>query len=141
MLDTNVCVRVLRDRPAALRGRFNAEATSLSISSVVLYELLYGAAKSARPTENRQQVEAFSERLQVLDLDAGAALHAGEIRADLERTGSTIGAYDLLIAGHARSRGLIVVTNNTREFQRVEGLRIEDWEAAGQQGAAARERK
>ena len=138
MLDTNLCVRVLRDRPAALRDKFNAEASSLSISSVVLYELLYGAAKSARPTENRQQVEAFSERLQVLDLDADAALHAGEIRAELERTGNTIGAYDLLIAGHARSRGLIVVTNNTCEFERVDGLRIEDWEAAGQQGAARR---
>lgn len=141
MLDTNLCVRVLRDRPAALRDKFNAEASGLSISSIVLYELLYGAAKSARPTENRQQVEAFSERLQVLDLDADAALHAGEIRAELERTGNTIGAYDLLIAGHARSRGLIVVTNNTREFARVDGLRIEDWEAAGQQGAAARKRK
>lgn len=141
MLDTNLCVRVLRDRPAALRDKFNAEASSLSISSVVLYELLYGAAKSARPTENRQQVEAFSERLQVLDLDADAALHAGEIRAELERTGNTIGAYDLLIAGHARSRGLIVVTNNTCEFERVDGLRIEDWEAAGQQGAARRKRK
>ena len=141
MLDTNLCVRVLRDRPAALRDKFNAEASSLSISSVVLYELLYGAAKSARPTENRQQVEAFSERLEVLDFDADAALHAGEIRADLERTGNTIGAYDLLIAGHARSRGLIVVTNNTREFERVDGLRIEDWEAANRQGHIAKRRK
>jgi tRNA(fMet)-specific endonuclease VapC len=141
MLDTNLCVRVLRDRPAALRDKFNAEASSLSISSVVLYELLYGAAKSVRPTENRQQVEAFSERLEVLDFDADAALHAGEIRADLERAGNTIGAYDLLIAGHARSRGLIVVTNNTREFKRVDGLRIEDWEAANRQGHIAKKRK
>lgn len=133
MLDTNLCVRVLRDRPAALREKFNAEGSSLSISSVVLYELLYGAAKSARPTENRQQVEAFSERLEVLEFDADAALHAGEIRAELERAGNTIGAYDLLIAGHARSRGLIVVTNNSREFERVDGLRLENWEAQGEQ--------
>src|SRR5215213_41461 len=111
MLDTNLCVRVLRERPAALRDKFNAEASSLSISTVVLYELLYGAAKSARPVENHQQVEAFSERLEVLDFDADAALHAGEIRAELERAGKMIGAYDVLIAGHARSRGLIVVTN------------------------------
>lgn len=133
MLDTNLCVRVLRERPASLRDRFNAEASSLSISSVVLYELLYGAAKSARPIENHKQVVAFSERLEVLDFDADAALHAGEIRAEQERAGNTIGSYDLLIAGHARSRGLIVVTNNTREFGRVEGLRLEDWEAGGKE--------
>lgn len=129
MLDTNLCVRVLRDRPQGLRDRFNAEAPGLSISSVVLYELLYGAAKSARPTENRHGVEAFAERLKVLDFDADAAAHAGEIRADLERRGKPIGGYDLLIAGHARSRGLIIVTGNLKEFERVDGLRCEDWEA------------
>ena len=129
MLDTNLCVRVLRNRPTALRERFNAEASSLCISSIVLYELLYGAAKSERPVENRREVEAFAERLSVLEFDADAALHAGEIRADLERKGTPIGSYDVLISGHARSRGLIIVTNNTREFDRVDGLRCEDWEA------------
>lgn len=128
LLDTNVCVRVLRDRPPGLRQRFNSEATSLSISSVVLYELLVGAAKSARPVENRNAVEAFAARLVVLDFDAEAAAHAGEIRADLERQGKSIGSYDLLIAGHARSRGLVVVTGNLAEFRRVGGLRSEDWE-------------
>ncbi len=128
LLDTNLCVRVLRDRPLGLRERFNAEASSLSISSVVLYELLVGAAKSARTVENRNAVEAFAARLEVLDFDAEAAAHAGEIRADLEREGRSIGSYDLLIAGHARSRGLIVVTGNLAEFRRVEGLRSEDWE-------------
>lgn len=140
MLDTNLCVRVLRNRPQPLRVRFNAEASSLSISSIVLYELLYGAAKSARPVENRKDVEAFAERLQILEFDVEAALHAGEIRADLEQAGNAIGAYDLLIAGHARSRGLIVVTNNVREFQRVDGLRVEDWEAAGERKAVATKR-
>lgn len=129
MLDTNVCVRVLRDRPESLRQRFNAEGSSLSISSVVLYELLYGAAKSARPVENRHGVESFAERLKLLDFDSDAAAHAGEIRADLEQRGKVIGAYDLLIAGHARSRGLIVITGNLGEFQRVDGLRCENWEA------------
>jgi tRNA(fMet)-specific endonuclease VapC len=129
MLDTNLCVRVLRKRPAGLREKFNAEGSSLSISSVVLYELLYGAAKSARPVENRKEVESFAERLRVLEFDADAVVHAGEIRADLELRGNVIGAYDLLIAGHARSRGLIIVTNNKREFERVDGLRCEDWEA------------
>lgn len=128
LLDTNLCIRVLRDRPLGLRERFNAEAASLSISSVVLYELLYGAEKSGRPVENRNQVEAFAARLEVLDFDDDAAAHAGEIRADLEREGRPIGSYDVLIAGHARSRGLIVVTGNLAEFQRVEGLRCEDWE-------------
>jgi tRNA(fMet)-specific endonuclease VapC len=129
MLDTNVCVRVLRDRPESLRQRFNAEGSSLSISSVVLYELLYGAAKSARPVENRHGVESFAERLKLLDFDSDAAAHAGEIRADLEQRGKVIGAYDLLMAGHARSRGLIVITGNLGEFQRVDGLRCENWEA------------
>ena len=128
LLDTNLCIRVLRDRPQCLRERFNAEASSLSVSSIVLYELLYGAAKSARPVENRQQVEAFAARLEVLDFDADAAAHAGEIRAELEREGKPIGSYDVLIAGHARSRGLIVVTGNLAEFGRVDGLRCEDWE-------------
>ena len=128
LLDMNLCIRVLRDRPLGLRARFNAEASSLSISSVVLYELLVGAAKSARPVENRHAVEAFAARLEVLDFDAEAAAHAGEIRADLEREGRSIGSYDLLIAGHARSRGLVVVTGNLAEFRRVEGLRSEDWE-------------
>lgn len=128
LLDTNLCIRVLRDRPPGLRARFNAEALSLSISSIVLYELLYGAAKSARPVENRHGVEAFAARMEVLDFDADAAAHAGEIRADLERLGKPIGSYDVLIAGHARSRGLVVVTGNLSEFRRVEGLRCEDWE-------------
>lgn len=131
MLDTSLCVRVLRDRPQELRQRFNAEAPGLCISSIVLYELLYGAAKSARPVDNRHAVAAFAERLEVLDFDIDAAAHAGEIRAELERLGRTIGGYDLLIAGHARSRGLIVVTGNLREFERVEGLRCEDWEGDG----------
>ena len=128
LVDTNLCIRVLRDRPQGLRQRFNEEASSLSISSIVLYELLHGAAKSARPLENRHAVEAFAARLEVLDFDDDAAAHAGEIRAELERQGTPIGSYDLLIAGHARSRGLVVVTGNLAEFRRVEGLRCEDWE-------------
>lgn len=131
LLDTNLCIRVLRDRPAVLRDRFNREADALCISTIVLAELLHGAEKSARPVENRQEVERFAARLMVLPFDAEAAAHAGEIRAALERRGLTIGGYDVLIAGHARSRGLVVVTANLREFQRVEGLRCEDWLAGG----------
>ena len=127
LLDTNLCIRVIRDRPASLRPRFNAEASSLCISDVVLFELLYGAEKSARPSENRLVVERFAARLSVLPFDSDAAAHTAEIRASLERQGLVVGAYDLMIAGHARSRALVVVTGNLQEFVRVAGLRSEDW--------------
>ncbi len=130
LLDTNFCIRVLRERPPELRDRFNAEADSLGISTIVLTELLHGAAKSARPDDNRRAVEQLRSRLEVLPFDEDAAGHAADIRATLEREGRIIGSYDLLIAGHARSRGLVVVTNNMREFARVAGLRCEDWQAA-----------
>ncbi|HLO78566.1 MAG TPA: tRNA(fMet)-specific endonuclease VapC [Magnetospirillum sp.] len=127
MLDTNLCIRVLRDRPAGLRERFNLEAAGLCISSVTLAELFYGAERSRRPQETRHQVEAFAARLEVLAFDSHAAAHYADIRADLEAKGQVIGPYDLMIAGHARARGLVVVTGNLGEFQRVAGLRAEDW--------------
>lgn len=127
MLDTNLCVRVLRDRPASARRRFNETSEALCISTVVLTELLHGAAKLERPVENRRALEDFAARLDVLPFDAAAADHAADTHAVLEGRREPIGAYDLLIAGHARSRGLTVVTGNLREFRRVEGLRCEDW--------------
>lgn len=130
LLDTNLCIRVLRDRPAGLRERFNAEAEGLCISTVVLAELLFGAARSARPAENRREVDRLAARLTVLPFDADAVDHAADIRAALAGEGRQIGGYDVLIAGHARSRGLVVVTGNLGEFQRVAGLRCEDWLAS-----------
>ncbi|MFT8645826.1 type II toxin-antitoxin system tRNA(fMet)-specific endonuclease VapC [Gluconacetobacter sp.] len=127
LLETNFCIRVLRDRPKGLRERFNDNAEALCISDVVLYELLYGAEKSSEPVRVRRQVEQFAARLSVLPFDDEAAAHTADIRADLERRGCVIGPYDLMIAGHARSRGLVVVTSNSHEFMRVEGLRVEDW--------------
>jgi tRNA(fMet)-specific endonuclease VapC len=127
LLDTNLCIRLIRDRPRSLQPRFNAEADALCTSDVVLYELLYGAERSTRPPEVRQEVERFAARLSVLPFDDDAAAHTAEIRATLERKGMVIGPYDLMIAGHARSRGLVVVTGNLGEFQRVDGLRAEDW--------------
>lgn len=127
LLDTNLCIRVLRDRPQGLRPRFNSCAEELCISDVVLYELLYGAERSSNPVRTRREVEHFVARLAILPFDSEAAAHTADIRAALERNGRIIGPYDLMIAGHARSRGLIVVTGNLREFQRVEGLRTEDW--------------
>jgi tRNA(fMet)-specific endonuclease VapC len=126
-LDTNLCIRVLRDRPQGVRKRFNANAEALCLSDVVLYELLYGAERSNDPPRIRREVEHFAGRLTVLPFDSEAAAHTAEIRGDLERRGNVIGPYDLMIAGHARSRGLIVVTGNLGEFQRVLGLRCEDW--------------
>ena len=128
MLDTDFCIRVIKFRPFPLRARFNTEAESLCISTVTWFELLYGAEKSARPAENRRTVEQFAERLGVLAWTDEAAGHAGDIRRSLERNGTPIGAYDVLIAGHARSRGLVVVTGSLGEFQRVHGLRSEDWQ-------------
>ena len=103
------------------------------ISTVALAELLHGAGKSAKPVENRRDVERFAARLGVLAFDADAAAHAAEIKTTLKRHGLPMGAYDVLIAGHARSRGLVVVTGNLGEFSRVGGLRCEDWlaEAGG----------
>jgi tRNA(fMet)-specific endonuclease VapC len=127
MLDTNICIRVLRDRPPSARKRFNAEADGLCISAVTLGELLHGAAKSDRAAAMRHEVDRLTARLEVLPFDEDAAGHYGDIRADLERRGCAIGPYDLMIAGHARSRGLVVVTGNLGEFRRVDGLRCEDW--------------
>jgi len=127
LLDTNLCIRVLRDRPQGLRPKFNDVADSLCISTIVMTELLHGAAKSARPEHNRREVERFAARLEVLLFDDHAADHAADIRAVLERKGQSIGGYDVLIAGHARSRGLTVITGNLGEFSRVDGLRCEDW--------------
>ena len=127
MLDTNLCIRVIRDRPKGLQERFNEATPGLCISVVTVAELFYGAEKSAKPVEGRRQVMDFTGRIDVLDFDTDAAAHYGEIRAALERQGQAIGPYDLMIAGHARSRGLVVVTGNLWEFNRVDGLRCEDW--------------
>jgi len=127
LLDTNICIYVLRDRPSHVREVFNRHAAHLCTSSIVLGELLYGAEKSAQPERNLEQIERFMARLEVLAFDEAAAAHFGSIRAELERGGEPIGAYDLMVAGHARSVGLRLVTNNEREFTRVPGLLVENW--------------
>ena len=90
-------------------------------------ELFYGAEKSAAPERNLSVVEGFAARLEVLSYDNLAAAHSGQLRAELAKAGTPVGPYDQMIAGHARSLGLILVSNNLREFQRVPGLRVEDW--------------
>jgi tRNA(fMet)-specific endonuclease VapC len=127
MLDTNLCIRVIRDRPASVRERFQAEAEHLAISTVVLYELHTGVMRSSDPRRHGEALEDFLSRLDVLPFDEAAAYHAGEIKADLLERGQIIGPNDLLIAGHARSAGLKLITGNLREFQRVDALLCEDW--------------
>jgi tRNA(fMet)-specific endonuclease VapC len=125
MLDTNICIYVIKDRPTRVRARFNELADQLCISVVTLAELIYGAEKSARPYENLKVVEQFCARLNVLPFTERAATHYGQLWA--ERAGTRVGIHDMMIGGHARSEGLIVVTNNLREFQRMSGLRLENW--------------
>lgn len=129
MLDTNLCVRALRDQPEHIRRRLKIEADYLCISTIVLHELYVGAELSARPEYQVQLAEEFAARIMVLEFDAAAARHAANIRADLKRRGAMIGSNDLLIAGHARSLGLKLITGNLGEFSRVDGLRCEDWSA------------
>jgi tRNA(fMet)-specific endonuclease VapC len=118
---------VIKNRPAALRERFDQLAEALCISTITLGELLYGVQKSARRSQNLQAVEQFTARLEVLPFSVKAAAHFGQIRAELARAGRPCGAYDMLIAAHARSEGLVLITNNVREFQKMPGLRIENW--------------
>ncbi|WP_447529684.1 MULTISPECIES: type II toxin-antitoxin system tRNA(fMet)-specific endonuclease VapC [unclassified Vreelandella] len=127
MLDTNICIFTIKHKPAHVRETFNQHSEQICISTVTLMELVYGAEKSASPEKNLSVIEGFAARLEVLDYDPGAAYHSGELRSELAKAGTPIGPYDQMIAGHARSRGLILVTNNVREFNRVPGLRVEDW--------------
>lgn len=127
LLDTNICIYALKHQYPQLQALFNRRAEQLAISTVVLSELNYGAENSSRPEQNLAVIESFAARLEVLDFDASAAAHSGQIRATLKRAGQPIGSYDVLIAGHARSAGLTLVTNNAAEFGRVPGLMTENW--------------
>lgn len=127
MFDTNIVIYVIKRRPIEVLDVFNRYIGQICISSVTLAELLHGAEKSAKPEHNLHHVEDFVSRLEVLDYGKKAAAHYGDIRADLERKGTPIGVNDLHIAGHARSEGLTLVTNNLREFERVEALRLDNW--------------
>ena len=129
MLDTNICIFTIKNRPQEVREAFLRHHDRMCISTVTLMELIYGAEKSSNPSRNLADVEGFAARLEVLRYDQEAAAHTGQLRAELARIGKQIGPYDQMIAGHARAQGLIVVTNNRREFERVPGLRVEDWVA------------
>lgn len=133
MLDTNIVIYVIKRRPVGLLEVFNKHVGQMCVSSITLAELLHGVEKSAKPDHNLLQVEDFISRLEVLPYGDKAAAHYGDIRADLERKGTIIGVNDLHIAGHARSEGLILVSNNVREFERVDALRLINWVEAKQE--------
>jgi tRNA(fMet)-specific endonuclease VapC len=127
LLDTNIVIYVIKRRPIEVMRTFNLHATRMAISVITLSELMHGVEKSSQPEKNLGVVEDFCSRLEVLDYTAKAAQHYGAIRSQLEKIGQPIGVNDLHIAAHARSEGLILVTNNAREFSKVPGLQLENW--------------
>lgn len=130
-LDTNAAIALLETVASPVHARLKSALRSgeaVTVSSVVLFELAYGAAKSGRPDANARRIEEFlSGEISVLAFEPADAIEAGQIRADLRRAGTPIGPYDVLIAGQARRRSAVLVTANNREFRRVAGLRLEDW--------------
>jgi tRNA(fMet)-specific endonuclease VapC len=127
LLDTNIVIYVMKKRPIEVMGMFNQNSNRMAISAITFSELQYGAEKSARIQENLSAIEEFTSLIDVLPYTAKASMHYGDIRAVLEKAGQTIGVNDLHIAAHARSEGLVLVTNNTHEFVRVPGLLVENW--------------
>ncbi|MDR1193471.1 MAG: PIN domain-containing protein [Peptococcaceae bacterium] len=127
-LDTNICAHILNGKFPALTERFLKCAKSdVKISAVVLYELYYGAEKSRWRERNLGKIQTFISEIEVVAFDDRAAERAGQIRADLERNGQIIGGNDIMIAAVALANNAALVTNNTREFERVEGLTFENW--------------
>jgi tRNA(fMet)-specific endonuclease VapC len=127
LLDTNIVIYIVKRRPLAVLDIFNRHHGRMAVSAITVAELIHGAEKSEFPARNLAVVEDFFSRLAVLPYTAEAAWHYGSIRATLERNGQPIGVNDLHIAGHARTLGLTLVTNNLREFKRVPGLLLENW--------------
>ena len=128
MLDTNICSYILKNRPIEVKQRFDeAGMVNISISAIVLAELYYGAARHPKGVVIRREIDDFVSRLTVVPWDEGAADHYGAIRSTLEKTGNLVGALDMLIGAHARSRKITLVTNNQREFERIDGLKTINW--------------
>ena len=127
MLDTNIVIYTIKNRPVRVREVFKRHSGQMAISAVTLGELIYGAERSSQPERNLDDIEGMIARLEVLPFDELAAVHFGQLRAELARAGTPIGPYDQMIAGHARASGLVLVTNNIDEFKRVPGLRFENW--------------
>lgn len=130
MLDTNICIAIIKQKPKDILKKFNAyQVGHVCISSVTLAELRYGVAKSQYQQKNQAALDEFILPLEVADFDEAAADNYGRLRVSLERQGTPIGALDTMIAAHALSLNVTLVTNNTREFSRVAGLQLLDWVA------------
>jgi tRNA(fMet)-specific endonuclease VapC len=127
MLDTNIAIYTIKNKPTEVREAFRAHDGQMCISVVTLMELIYGAEASAFVERNLRDIEGFAARLEVLPYDNDAAAHTGQLRAELKKMGRPIGPYDEMIAGHARSQGLILVTNNIKQFEVVPGIRLDNW--------------
>ena len=128
MLDTNVCIHIIKRKPASVIRRFTEhDAGNFCISSITYAELMHGVEKSASRNQNLFALMMLLSPITILPFDGEAAEVYGKVRAALERKGLQIGPMDTLIAAHALSKGLTLITNNTREFVRVDGLAVEDW--------------
>ncbi len=131
MLDTNICIFVLRNKDNqavnVIKNIKAHKAEDICISAITYAELIHGVEKNVNPSKKRLGLMLFLSNISVLDFDQKAADEYGKIRVDLEKKGTIIGPMDMLIAAHGKSLGLTIVTNNTREFERVEGLKLEDW--------------
>ena len=128
MLDTNIIAYAKNNRPESVLQRFmEHRPEDMCISAITMAELEFGICKSSKPAQNRLALMMFLSEIQVVPFDSGAAQEYGAIRAELTSRGTPIGANDLLIAAHARSLGLTLITNNGREFERVPGLTVENW--------------
>ncbi|TXI44446.1 MAG: type II toxin-antitoxin system VapC family toxin [Methylophilus sp.] len=128
MLDTNICIALIKQKPAAVLKRFNDfQVGDICISSVTLAELRYGVAKSQFQEKNQAALDDFILPLEIMVFDESAASYYGALRASLEKKGTPIGAMDLMIGAHALSQNLTIVTNNVREFNRIPNLVVVDW--------------
>ncbi|HIP62385.1 MAG TPA: tRNA(fMet)-specific endonuclease VapC [Sulfurovum sp.] len=128
MLDTNICIYIIKNKPQSVKQKFQEfNIGELCISSITVSELMYGAYKSEFVDKNLKGIESFLMPFEIVDYDYEASVEYGKIRADLERKGRVIGNMDMQIAGHALSLGSILVTNNTKEFERVCELRLDNW--------------
>ncbi|WP_432650433.1 type II toxin-antitoxin system tRNA(fMet)-specific endonuclease VapC [Huintestinicola sp.] len=128
MLDTNICIYAIKHRPPQVLERLKEhEPSEICISAITYAELVHGVEKSAAVEKNRLALTLLLSNIEIIDFDSNAANEYGNIRAALEKAGTPIGPLDMMIAGHARSLSYTVVTNNVREFERVSGLRIENW--------------
>ena len=128
LLDTNICIYIIKKRPINVFEKFRSLSVgSIGISSITLAELQYGIMKSSNPEKNQEALDKFLTPLEILDFDYKATTEYGKVRADLEKKGTPIGPLDTLIASHAKSLDLTLVTNNEREFDRISGLKIENW--------------